>query len=225
MCLRKPYFVYVLFLLFGFAACVPMKDISSSLEEALTPEYVDYSNTKQDFIQVNTNLLDNTDSLIKVTKVKKYFVPALILWAWNQTLNCEINNSYFTNIFTKTLIEKAELYHLQSFMEDKRIEIDIVKVPSQFLYINQGSVLFGGFFYSYNYNNEISTNNQEFKFVFRLIKDDKVLMRETYQYPFQTKIQVQDLAYYDFVFEYMQSLTEDFEFASSDLVQHLIDDL
>jgi hypothetical protein len=205
----------------GLTSCVSTQEIVGAIEAHLSPEYVEYSKPKEDFIQVNTLLDDNIDSLVSVEKEKRYFVPAIVFWSWENTMDCKINYSYYENVFTKILFEKAELYHLPSLLKNKRIEVDIVKLPSQFLFINKTSLLFGGFFYFYNYDFSLSLNDNEFKLVVRIIDEDTVITTNAYQYFLKKEVVKTKQDSYSLFYQYISDLTLEFEQASSVLIQDL----
>ncbi|RIJ37072.1 hypothetical protein [Pontibacter oryzae] len=81
-------------------------------------------------------------------QIKNSYVPAVLYWGWNSTIECE-TDPYTTGNFIKAgIFQAADNLDLRSKLKDKQLVIDLKQVPGKFLYENKGNAIFLVFAYT-----------------------------------------------------------------------------
>ncbi|MBB4078522.1 hypothetical protein GGR28_001135 [Lewinella aquimaris] len=82
------------------------------------------------------------DPATKVRTVKNSFIPAILYWGWNGTLDCDVSPDYSGKVLRNAMQRAADSLNLQQRIGDNRkLEITIDAHPSGFQYTNRGSTV------------------------------------------------------------------------------------
>lgn len=222
---KKVIYSILFILLFQFSGCLSTNDLTTIVKTRLENEQTLVKRKNSDFLVLKTDALPTSDSLVTIKKDKSYVVPLIFFWAWNKTISCQINSTYFSNTFSYILEEKAAEFQLNKHLGNKKIEIAIEQVPSNFTFTNNGSVLFAVFFYIHNFHEEVLNENQKFIIKYRLTDQGKELRKGILEYNFESKSNNRSLDSYVFLDNYVNELVADFEAKSSEFVEKIIEDL
>lgn len=142
--------LFVLFLSLG--SCISVKKVNTIINTKISDEILIEKVLDDDYLALYTDALDVSSYFSSVDKEQSIFVPAIVFWLWNQTLLCDINSLYFSNIFTDLLAKKAEESNLKEKLNGKRLEISLESIPTSFYYTDNGFVATLIFYYFYNYS-------------------------------------------------------------------------
>ncbi|MER2997122.1 hypothetical protein [Pontibacter populi] len=110
------------------------KTVNQSTETiAATPQQHDW---------LTINLPDSAATHNTFTKGQNYFVPALVYWGWNSTLNCEIAPYTSALLVRNAIYKAADELQLKQHLGDKKVVINLQQAPGKFVYENKGDVVY-----------------------------------------------------------------------------------
>ena len=79
-----------------FSSCLSSKTLTNSIKSNIGKELADVKKIDASNIILKTVALTKMDSLVTVDKNKSYFIPAIVFWVWENSLNCKLNNQIYT---------------------------------------------------------------------------------------------------------------------------------
>ena len=217
--------LFVLALVFVLQGCLSGKKITQIIEQKIGSEVKEKRAVNTDILLLNTDTLPKQDAVVVVKKGKSFIIPAVFLWMWNKNIDCELNTMYFSSLFSEILIEKADEFKLEKHLGNKKIEISLVKVPSSFTYSNNGTIIYGLVFYTYNFSESIRVKEQEFVFAYRITQEGKEIKSDRYTYSFDTTYRDFTFRSEKFIEQYLDQMKRDFEKKSSDFIERIIEEL
>lgn len=142
--------LYYVFLLVGIAltSCTSSKNFSNLLNKNLQASTEGSSTTT-----TPTNWLSiKTDNLVKnegtVQQVKRSFIPAIIYWSWNSTIEAELEQEITVSYLENSIHKAVDSLQMEKKLQGGKLVISLRKVPGKFVYENKGNVLFFLFAYS-----------------------------------------------------------------------------
>jgi hypothetical protein len=139
----KKAIVFNFFALILLASCVsPMKYqniVDSKVREFLNVKPV----STGDSLIISVQKLPAGDSLVKIKKIRNLFIPAIVFWFWENTLQCEIDPR---TVGEKIAHDIAQHPELSKKMKGNKLELSIEAVPNEFIYSHKGYVLFVMFY-------------------------------------------------------------------------------
>jgi len=222
------YFRNLLFILcsvFLFTGCLTQKKLTELVQSKVENEVVSNHKVENEFIVLNTDSLNKPEKSVIVKKGKSYFIPAILVWAWSQKLNCEISGQYFSSVFAGILTEKSKEFNLDKHLGNKKLEISLVQVPSGFIYSNNGYFVYALVFYSYGFGELIQQDHQKFVFRYRITENGTELKSDRFEFVFANQLQNTKFSTTKFVEKYIDQLSSDFEIKSNEFIDRIIEDL
>ena len=120
---------------------------STKLQKHIT-ERINENKKSDTLLQTKSNLnielkLNPEISLTTNCKqIKSSFIPALFYWGWNSEVLCELSKENIENQLKEDLIVKIQQDGLQSYFEDKKLELTIDEFPSKFKFQDKGDVFY-----------------------------------------------------------------------------------
>jgi len=140
----------LLFTVVFFASCVSTEKYQQIVTSKVRESLAIKPTTKNENLYISVQNLPASDSLVNVKRIKYYFIPAIVFWAYENTLKCELS--------PRSVGEKiAYLIAADPLLSEKligqKLEISIEAVPNVFIYSNKG---FGMFllFYAFSSGSE-----------------------------------------------------------------------
>ena len=228
MTANKRYLKFVIFILvsaFLFSSCLSQKKMTELVQSKVEKEIVSNHHLENEFIVLNTDSLKKSDNYVVVKNGKSYFIPAILVWAWNKKIDCEISGQYFSSLFAALLIDKVKEFNLEKHLGNKKMEISLIQVPSNFVYSNSGYFIYALVFYSYGFGETIQPNNQQFVFKYRITENGEELKTDRFVFKFENQIQNTRFSTNKFVEKYIDQLSADFEIKSNEFIEKIIEDL
>jgi len=98
--------------------------------------------TPQHYDWLTINLPDSAATLNKFTKGNNYFIPALVFWTWNSTLNCEIDPHTSSTLVRNAIYKAADDLKLKQHLGESKVVINLQQAPGKFVYENRGDVMY-----------------------------------------------------------------------------------
>ncbi len=175
--------VFIL-LIFILSSCISTRTVQKYMRSSLpasSDSIVKQDYTLQNYTLLFTDTLHKTDSVVDVKKKISYFIPAVIFWGWNHTLECNVNKKIFVKEFVDVFNEKSKEFTLTKYLGERKLTIEIEKVPSSFIYTNSGAVIFAFVAYSYVFNDYIDPVNQTFRVRYKIVQGDIEMANDVYE--------------------------------------------
>ncbi len=110
------------------------------------PEEIKIASDRTDWLEVT--LADSITSQEQVVSRKSSFVPALVYWDWNTTLECEIDPVTSMEYLTGVMQHTADSLGLREKVAGGTLHVEITQLPGQFYYVNRGYLIFALVAYS-----------------------------------------------------------------------------
>lgn len=93
-------------------------------------------------IQLSAAALPGQDTLFTVKSVKSSFVPAIIVWTWNNTMDCKLKPEIAAGYFSESFFRYADSFNLPSLLYGRKLELQLESVPYQYTYAQKGYSIF-----------------------------------------------------------------------------------
>lgn len=123
-------------------------------------------------------------------QIKSSFVPAIFYWGWNSEVICELSKENIENQLRKDLIAKIEKEGLQTYFEDKKLQLTIDEFPSQFKYQDKGEVIYLVLFYIFSQKRYFAPELKDFKGSYKILDtENQVVMEGSFAEPLALKFQ------------------------------------
>lgn len=131
---------YLAFALGGLllTSCVGSQKYSGFVHEKLST-YSPSEINEKDQLKIYSNRLG--DSSTQIVQVKNSFIPAILYWGWNSTIQCDIDDGYTTQLLSASIYKAADSLQLFEKLGDHKLEIHLDRVPGKFYYENKGHTL------------------------------------------------------------------------------------
>lgn len=217
--------IVILIPIFLFTGCLSKKNLSELVQSKVETEIISNHKFENKLIVLNTDSLKKSDNYVVVKNGKSYFIPAILVWAWNKKFNCEISSEYFSSLFASILTEKAKEFNLEKHLGNKKMEISLIQVPSKFIYSNNGYFVYGLVFYSYGFGETLQPNNQQFILKYRITENGEELKTDRYIFKFENQISNSKFSTNKFIEKYIDQLSADFDIICNEFIDKLIEDL
>jgi len=145
------------------------------------------------FVNNKTELLTNGGELefdwliIKSDKVepenniynqkKNSFVPAILYWGWNSTIECELDIETRIQYLKQGIYKAVDSLGLKGIIEGHTLEINLKELPGKFIYENKGSAIIFIIAYTVNGVEAISPYPINLEFEYSVNKDGIIEMK------------------------------------------------
>lgn len=112
-----------------------------------------------DYLKLSAEDIAIQNELVTTKRMKTYFVPAIFFWAGGESTQTDVNNQYFINLFSEVLRQKDDVYNLKSTLDDRTLEIRLIKVPNIYQYKSNWYFFFALYVYGYGAKEAFSNIN------------------------------------------------------------------
>jgi len=210
------------------SGCITAKKFKTIVNDRTTITVKsDSSSYSDNFIKIKVS--DAILTQFSETQVKKtgsYFVPAILYWGWNHAFICNMQSDFAVNNFTKTIKAKAHEYNAKQIFQDKTLEIEIEKLPLQFIYRDYGHIIYYIYGYSYIYNEYIKMlDNSEMIVKYSIIKNNEIQKTDSLKINFNTAASNPAYSTKKLINTFIDNLTTDCNHVSGWILERIIDDL
>jgi hypothetical protein len=129
---------FILFIITLLTSCISTKQFSSYVEPVFQKNQ---AATSAESIAFDFSGLQDNQTPIAMTKLKSQFIPAILFWQWNSTMECEIDPQILGQSFQEDFIQIADSLNLSDKMQGRKLEIKLEEIPNSFIYTNKGRVI------------------------------------------------------------------------------------
>jgi len=155
-------------------SCISTKRFDKIVTTKLVNQNSNEFNTS-DIVHFTNRNLKTENLLVKSEKIKSQFIPAILYWQWNNTIQCRIDNSIPKEILIESVLNNPHLSELEYLLNGKTIEIEIDSIPTQFVYTNQGNTVILILFYTISTLEAIIPADQDLHVTYRIVDKNKVV--------------------------------------------------
>jgi len=135
--MKKKHFVYISFFLILFHSCKSPETFKSYLDEA--SQQIAEATEQLSVLQFASSESESN----KCQKVKSTFIPALIYWKYENTVDCELRQDYARRSLTQGFSKTADSLGITT-IPNSQLEIQILQYPNTFRYTNQAEIYYWG---------------------------------------------------------------------------------
>jgi len=123
---------------------------------------------KSDKVEPDNNVYDQK---------KNSFVPAILYWGWNSTIECELDVETRIKYLKEGIYKAADSLNLKEMVAGNVLEINLKEVPGKFLYENKGNAIIFIIAYTVSGVEAISPYPINLEFEYSLNKDGNIEMK------------------------------------------------
>jgi hypothetical protein len=129
--------IYLLVAGVCLTACVSTKKYAAFVDEktATAPQKAG----QKDWLLVQVP--DSAQKGSNYTQLKYSFIPAILYWGWNSTIEGELDPNITAEFVKRGIYQAAENLEVQRKLEGRQLVIELEQVPGQFMYENKGSTI------------------------------------------------------------------------------------
>ncbi len=179
--------VISLFLITALSGCFSVEKYNNFIKEKTRVISAQSTPDSNDYLTIKSDAMAGSDSAVHSRKIKNSFIPAILYWQWNYSIESNLGHTIPVNVIRPAIFNYAESIGLKDKLKGKHLEISIEKVPSSFTYTQKGMALIFIVGYSVQGQEVIQPSNDELVVSYRIInngsetKRGAVTARETEQ--------------------------------------------
>lgn len=156
------------------SSCMTTKKYSTFVD-AKTSNKTTKSEITEDWLIVKTVKTEPIENMYD--QKKNSFVPAILYWGWNSTIDCELDIQSRINFLKGGIYKAADSLNLKEELAGKKIEISIKEVPGKFLYENKGNAIIFVIAYTVSGVEAISPYPINLEYEYNISKDGNVVIQ------------------------------------------------
>ena len=119
--------------------CVGRKKYTRILEEEMTALSVPEGQAEGDWLSIT--LPDSLSSELAVEVIHARFIPALLYWGWNSTLDCTLPAPLLADWFAEGATAAADSLGMGGDAGAERVTVHLDQLPGRFIFTDRGSIL------------------------------------------------------------------------------------
>ncbi len=74
-------------------------------------------------------------------QIKKQFIPAILYWGWNSTVDCDIKTQVRMQYIQEGIHKAAKELNFKKELNGRNMSIDFSQLPGRFRYVNKADIL------------------------------------------------------------------------------------
>lgn len=160
-------------------SCISTKKVDKAISHALRNYTLGEEQPSEALVfEYNGQVL--TDS-VRITKLKRSFIPAILYWGIRNTMQVDINPSIYADYFKVSLYKYSEELGLQQKLDGRKLHITLSDVPSSFVYDFSSQSFILLFFYVTNTGEVINPimGDQPIYLNYKVSNDDQDIVLES----------------------------------------------
>lgn len=168
--------LYFGLLIFLFTSCMTTKRYATFVNEKIGKLGTEKEQVKH-WVVVTSK---NGQPLNTVYELKKNsFIPAILYWSWNTTIECELSLELRTQYIKEGIYKALNKLNIKELFGVSTIEINLKEVPGKFLYEKKGDAIIFIIAYSINGLEVIRPNPINLEFEYIISNDDNSKIQRT----------------------------------------------
>jgi len=162
--------ILILITIIALTSCVSTKTYSGYIEKKLETQ-INSTDIQNESISFDLSQLEVQTNSVETEKIKSFFIPAILYWGWENTIECKINPTIVGKVFKSSFLNCADSLGLFNNLNEQKIEISIEKIPTSFVYTNKGNTMIFIIAYSVSELEAIYPQEQNLVINYKLIKN------------------------------------------------------
>ncbi len=131
--------------------------------------------TSRDWLTVKSDKIEPKENMYD--QKKNSFVPAILYWKWNSTIECELEMGTRKQYLREGIYKAADSLNLKEVLADNTLEISLKEIPGKFLYENKGNAIIFLIAYTVSGVESISPYPINLEFEYSVNKDGNLEMK------------------------------------------------
>ena len=175
----KKHLIHGLTLLLIMTSCISTHHFNDIVRERYGNNNISVPEIPQkSYISFDINQLQN-QSLVTSKKLKNLFIPAIIYWQWDNTIEWKLNPLKYGSYFCRQMTLYADSLNLDKILQNRKIKITIENFPNSFYYTHKGFTLILVVSYLYSDVETIIPDEKELKLTYQITKNDSTEFSNT----------------------------------------------
>ena len=162
--------ILILTTIIVLTSCVSTKTYSGYVEKKLETQK-NSTDIQNESISFDLSQLELQNNSVESEKVKSFFIPAILYWGWENTIECKISPAIVGQTFKSSFLNCADSLGLFNKLNEQQIEISIEKIPTSFVYTNKGNTMIFIIAYTVSELEAIYPQEQNLVINYKLIKN------------------------------------------------------
>ncbi|MFT5168167.1 MAG: hypothetical protein ACI8P3_003407 [Saprospiraceae bacterium] len=133
--------IYITLISLLFTSCLSSKKYLPIVNQEAMPEIVKSAN--QDWLIINADNFEPSEN--KCKKGKSLLVPLIFYWFVQSSIECEIGSKITSSYIKNSIYKAADSLSLRKKLPDGKLIINLRQIPSKFLYLAKGHLIFLGY--------------------------------------------------------------------------------
>ncbi len=121
-----------------FTSCMTTKRYSTFVDTKTKSINVK-NETTRDWIAIKVDKTEPTQTVCE--QKKNSFIPAILYWEWNSTIECELDIKTRTEYLKQGILRAVDSLNLQHILSGRKLEIKLKEIPGKFIYENKGNAI------------------------------------------------------------------------------------
>ncbi len=156
------------------SSCMTTKKYSTFVDTKIKNE-TPKSLIAEDWLIVNTEIMEPNKNIYN--QKKNSFVPAILFWGWNSTIECELDIETRIEFLKQGIYKAADSLNLKQELAGKKLEISIKEAPGKFLYENKGNAIILVIAYSVSAVEAISPYPINLEYEYNINQDGRMVAK------------------------------------------------
>lgn len=166
-------------------------------------------------------------ALVNTKRLKSTFLPLLLFWMGGESLQTEVDNSYFINLFGEALQQKDKSYNLKHLLKGRSLEITLEKLPSLYRFDSNWYFFFLFFVYGFGEQQVMYSARPELQVSYSILEAGGCELKNG-----RISVERENMIYNkrptsveSFAEMYFKALENEFYNQSSNLLEQIIDEI
>lgn len=134
--LSHPKMTILLMVTLFLTSCMSVEKYSAYVNEKVVADTV--TTAQENWLVIN-GISDGIPN--RFDQTKSSFVPAILYWSWNYTIECELSKDLTSQYLKNAIYRAADSLNLEARMDGRKLTIDLQQVPGKFIYESKGSTI------------------------------------------------------------------------------------
>lgn len=157
-------------------SCISAKKFTGFVEPKFdTPTQV----ATDEQITFDLTAFENSDPPVTATTLKSQFIPAVLYWQWNSTLEAEVNPTIVGQLFQENILRYADSLKIHDKLQGRKLELKLEKAPNHFVYSHKGNTIIFLIAYTINSLEAIFPIKEELVVGYKLLENETTIKSGT----------------------------------------------
>lgn len=155
-----------------FSSCISTKKYASYVAPKFESVPINRTNNN---IKFDLTALHKSDTSIVANSLTSQFIPAILFWQWNKTIQCDVDQTIIGESFETDFLSIADSLKVQDVLKDRQLEIKLEEIPNSFIYTNKGQTIIFIVAYAFSAIEAIAPKLDDVVVSYKLRENDAII--------------------------------------------------